>query len=1449
MVAASFWSGARESRQEVAGIERARLPAGKRPLIAGGGPEPDRWERAASDIELARQQLAAARRGPVAELRAAADVRDGERADQAAGALGWTLASVRTRLGDAEDGAAGAPDLVAAIARLRDEERALAREVDELRARAEPPAEREQLRVIGWQDAVDGYAAFYRSATRAGAMAAPAPQPAVPAGATAAEWIAAHAASLQEAVARRLDALPLAPGHPRLAWTGDAGRFLGRVLSGSFQLAGRDPWEGVRRALVPADLDAIVDGARVLDPERPDGRARGPLRWFPEVAIAIADVLAGRVIDSLARLAARYVVVADARAHAHPGWPAAACLPEVADFVPAHPVDPAVIAALCSGSVEVLPGAAVELGRPLELGAASRLRRVARYEWQAARGAWSWLRVHEPADATLEEVAATFLGRPEAAYRVSASPPLFGFLPEDAARIPGARAALPLHDGAEQARLFLDVARPIDALVGGTVTAHPVDQLAESELGEQAALAQAERASEPRPDAGRVPARARDEASEQFCIAGFSLGLIARDLERFGLSWRVREVRERTAARRQQVAEVAGGEVGRWCALARQQARVVDDIAIELDSLVRVAGAAGPAATVDPALGELAGELAGAAAVSDLIEAAAARLAMVRAHKALAIAASFDRHLDRAMHELEANRFAAFVDGPDPHQIGREVLVDDLRARDGELRAEVGRLRVRLAQGEVDAVALQDLERRVRAAAREAELVAAISRLNPAIAALEDEQGWMAILTLCEDDLEDSKQELRALRSSFQLQFRMWNQRQAAIAARAGSLAPGEATEEARDALAELESGLRALGSERLQHALQRAHDTIEDARLRKAIADIALLIGMTVVSGGVGALTRGAALGLRWGRLGVALAELGGEAGSMAVMRAATSDETVLEALVSELGGHGAMALVGHGVAATRLGHTLDFMRAQGRGGRVAAGAFDVGIHAGSAAAGGVLAAEIDSVVRHGRHVGGDEAAAAARDGALMGPAFAVTHRVLGRYRDRMSQLGARAQDLVTRGHHARRVAEEIAHAGDPEAGLAVARLARDLVEAEVARLDAIARDPEALAEIGRHTHATLLAQALADSDALAREAGRGLARHADGIRPGRAGAILAEARRAGVPMTAEPGAHKGTWLHRVGDGPAQVAITHRERRAELALHLRPGGDELQAQREHIEDIDRPRPRLADQVAPPSAAEVARVRQQAESEAQLSIAEVAALPTRSLAASWVAASIGAPSRYLSRIMTRADLTAHKTFGRDDRELVFAGDVADLRGLSPIEAVRRIGYTPEWARRLVGEELVLVVYDPRAGSGGAKVEAIGWPELEGLFSVCPELVSRLGSHGIFASDLRRLFAVMQSGPLDDWPRTSNAEEVRKVIILRQVLEDAVSVNPEYTGTNVTAQPDGQPGIRELALRTRPEDLALDDHNHKDFSLGTFTAEDYAALFPDEPLPSPKGESR
>src|SRR5207245_2921821 len=57
--------------------------------------------------------------------------------------------------------------------------------------------------------------------------------------------------------------------------------------------------------------------------------------------------------------------------------------------------------------------------------------RAVTFEFQGAKGAWFWLLVKDPPDATVEEVASSLYGDPIQAFRMVDAAPLFGFTGAD----------------------------------------------------------------------------------------------------------------------------------------------------------------------------------------------------------------------------------------------------------------------------------------------------------------------------------------------------------------------------------------------------------------------------------------------------------------------------------------------------------------------------------------------------------------------------------------------------------------------------------------------------------------------------------------------------------------------------------------------------------------------------------------------------------------------------------------------------------------------------------------------------------------------------------------------------------------------------------------------------------------------------------------------------------
>jgi hypothetical protein len=210
---------------------------------------------------------------------------------------------------------------------------------------------------------------------------------------------------------------------------------------------------------------ALVDDLRPTVPAPGDGadtaksRMVGPSDWRPSIGVAIAQQLEAAIHGSLRRLGPRWVAAADQHVDAEAMLDETRSHVRYESLVTSMPIDRIVGRAITGPAVfdfrEDPKRAAAQEGP----GAKAAGPRKVVLEWQGTRDPrlWNWVRAVDPADATVEEVAATLFRGSEAkygeqttflAYRLTAAPPLFGMAPSQARVFAEGRAHEPKEGGA-----------------------------------------------------------------------------------------------------------------------------------------------------------------------------------------------------------------------------------------------------------------------------------------------------------------------------------------------------------------------------------------------------------------------------------------------------------------------------------------------------------------------------------------------------------------------------------------------------------------------------------------------------------------------------------------------------------------------------------------------------------------------------------------------------------------------------------------------------------------------------------------------------------------------------------------------------------------------------------------------------------------------------------------
>jgi len=696
-------------------------------------------------------------------------------------------------------------------------------------------------------------------------------------------------AAIWAAIRTHFASAPLPQPHPRVAWAKDGVAIADGIARG-LQFVGGDLVlaQNVPSLLYPADVWKLIDDRRTLiapssgDAKRPVGTAR----WNPAVgggvALAIEEVLGA----SLARMGGRYAALAE---QSYEGKV------EYDGLVTSHPFD-RVTARLFTtyGLVHyhgpVLGKSNGKKGEPARATDGSNvfrngLRFLTNIEWLGANDLkkWNWLRVHDVADPTPEEVALAVFPDQEAktylAYGFISAPPFFGLPPEWARRVPDMAPFAP-PEGVEE--------KAPDALA-----------IAGSELADDAALAQV--ATKPA-NPGAHPASAPDRAAllETLHRGQRQIGEVFERLLPWNHAGLVMPAHDWIVRKRDELASVNPEILARWARVIEDQQSIVFEASAGIVEVLEMAkgsgvtGAEAPSAT--PFL-EVLALFATVVGESHLVQTARAKLDVAKQRKqALPIVL-----LARTVRESRAAT-NAFVEaaGDDEHSGADQALAKQEILEREEASLERQASRGAAVDGDaLEATAVEAAELSLRGRARE--LTAKLDHLSGLLAEL-DRGGLDEIANQLGEHLSDKSDVLAfVLGRIHELQGHV-----AAVRAEFGEIELGlrhdpSGLERLRGtrAVAPDRDDARVLTEMRKErvnaqqarfaqiaqeHDLQRmfsdAVKEIGHAQIRHAIMEIAALIGISIISAGAGSYLGGVVRGTMMGRAAVSTGEFLAAAG-----------------------------------------------------------------------------------------------------------------------------------------------------------------------------------------------------------------------------------------------------------------------------------------------------------------------------------------------------------------------------------------------------------------------------------------------------------------------------------------------------------------------------------------------------------------------------------------
>ncbi len=263
-------------------------------------------------------------------------------------------------------------------------------------------------------------------------------------------YIEKFEAELGDGVRDFLTGLDFGLPSPFLTWATPKS-FSSAALSSAGANGGRALVAKLPELLRPADLGELVNRGRkkgtvqVTDDKKTwteEQSNLGPATWYPDVAVEVGQLLAKRFIESIERIAPRYL---DARVAAVIAEEAAEqqSLPDAPEptdgILTSAPADVLTLDALKAGGVQFdWPG--YQLANPEAVGS-SQVARQVMFTVEQAQNSTYWVRVTSPADPLPEEVSLALFGSTTMAPLLAvSSPPLFGF-GDASSLLPEVRAA------------------------------------------------------------------------------------------------------------------------------------------------------------------------------------------------------------------------------------------------------------------------------------------------------------------------------------------------------------------------------------------------------------------------------------------------------------------------------------------------------------------------------------------------------------------------------------------------------------------------------------------------------------------------------------------------------------------------------------------------------------------------------------------------------------------------------------------------------------------------------------------------------------------------------------------------------------------------------------------------------------------------------------------------
>ncbi|HEX4419945.1 MAG TPA: DUF4157 domain-containing protein [Kofleriaceae bacterium] len=219
----------------------------------------------------------------------------------------------------------------------------------------------------------------------------------------------------------------------------------------------------------------------------------------------------------------------------------------------------------------------------------------------------------------------------------------------------------------------------------------------------------------------------------------------------------------------------------------------------------------------------------------------------------------------------------------------------------------------------------------------------------------------------------------------------------------------------------------------------------------------------------------------------------------------------------------------------------------------------------------------------------------------------------------------------------------------------------------------------------------------------------------------------------------------------------------------------------------------------------------------------------------------------GEMPRYVARVGPKEMFVDSKwgpaAFGNSSREFVFATEPSDLAGLSPAQAMLKVGWTKEMIAGALGKDVEICVFDTSKAiptAGGDKTVGVGkmeWPQLTTKAMNDPKFTAEAATKAGVTdpAELGKIFDILKNTPVKAEPATSDPVLADKASKVRKLLDTNYGANELYTGMGATMDNSGTIGSREVMITNDDSKFKLTPDNSRRVPIGKITQADVDSL--------------